>query len=129
MSNAADTSPALPHAIVLEAASNLRDLGGWTTADGRRVRAGRVFRSAALVRLTVADQAAIAALGLRTVCDLRGLAERAAAPVSLAGAATVALPIEPTVGVTLREIFSVRQASAEEALALMRRAYTAYARD
>jgi protein-tyrosine phosphatase len=130
MSDDAGPSPALlPRAIALEGASNLRDLGGWTTADGRRVRAGRVFRSAALVRLTAADQAAIAALGLRTVCDLRGMAERAAAPVALTGAAIVALPIEPTVGITLRQILGVRQASAADALALMRGAYVAYARD
>ncbi|HEX4259894.1 MAG TPA: tyrosine-protein phosphatase [Acetobacteraceae bacterium] len=125
-----DPYPAkLPRAVALEIGSNLRDLGGWTTADGRTVRSGRVFRSAALVRLSAADEAAVGALGLRTVCDLRGAAERAAAPVVLAGADSVALSIEPTVGISLRDLLTVRQATAADARALMRRAYVAYAHD
>ena len=47
-----DTGP--PYPIALEGASNLRDLGGYRTADGRVVRRGRVFRSAALAKLTPA---------------------------------------------------------------------------
>ncbi len=65
---------ALPRVLELEGASNVRDLGGWPTADGRRVRFGRVFRSAALTGLTERDAAVLAATGLRTVCDLRGTA-------------------------------------------------------
>ena len=74
----------LPRSIVLEGASNLRDLGGWRTAAGGRVRFGQVFRSASLGRLTEADAATLAATGLRSVVDLRGEGERRHAPSRLA---------------------------------------------
>src|SRR4051812_8274857 len=57
--------------------TNLRDLGGHETTDGRRVRTGWVFRSGQLDRT---DVAAFAALGVRTVYDLRTEGERGAAP-------------------------------------------------
>jgi protein-tyrosine phosphatase len=66
----------LPHAVPLEGASNLRDLGGLPVADGRRVKRGILYRSATLAALTPQDVATIAGLRLRTVCDLRGVAER-----------------------------------------------------
>jgi protein-tyrosine phosphatase len=47
---------------------NLRDLGGYRTADGRTTRWGRVFRGDGLHRLAPED---CAALGLVTVLDLR----------------------------------------------------------
>lgn len=59
---------------------NLRDLGGWPTADGGRVRRGQVYRSAALERLAEEDWPAFAALGIRAVYDLRTAAERAEWP-------------------------------------------------
>jgi protein-tyrosine phosphatase len=52
-------------------ATNARDLGGLITADGRRIRTGRLFRANALNRLTEADIEAVAALGLACVIDLR----------------------------------------------------------
>jgi protein-tyrosine phosphatase len=50
---------------------NLRDLGGYRTDDGRRVRWRALFRGAALHRLGGADLAAVRALGLVTAIDLR----------------------------------------------------------
>jgi protein-tyrosine phosphatase len=47
---------------------NLRDLGGYHTADGRSTRWGRLFRGDGLHRLAAAD---VTALGLVTVLDLR----------------------------------------------------------
>jgi protein-tyrosine phosphatase len=60
--------------------ANLRDLGGWRTTDGRTVRSGLLFRSVAPDRLEAPGLAAFADLGVRTVYDLRTVAEREAAP-------------------------------------------------
>ncbi len=117
--------------ISLNAASNLRDLGGWPTEGGRHVRTGLVFRAPALANLSQEDLGTIAALGLRTVCDLRGEREALATPVFLAGATRLPLPIEPSVGASLRDILRTGQdsghATPEDMLELLREAYRAYA--
>lgn len=64
----------------LEGAVNFRDLGGYETADGRRVRPGLLWRSDSLADLTAADLEVLGGLGLRTVCDLRAVGEREARP-------------------------------------------------
>ena len=69
---------------------NLRDVGGHPTRDGGRVRAGLVYRSMDLSRLAAPDAEALAALGIRTVYDLRTAAERREQPDRLpAGSAYV----------------------------------------
>ncbi|MFJ8039297.1 tyrosine-protein phosphatase [Kitasatospora sp. NPDC096147] len=51
---------------------NFRDLGGYTTTEGRRVRPATLYRSDSLGKLTTeADLARFAALGIGTVIDLR----------------------------------------------------------
>ncbi|MEV3853427.1 tyrosine-protein phosphatase [Streptomyces sp. NPDC050095] len=60
--------------------ANLRDLGGTPLPGGRTVTPGRVFRSGQLDRLDPAADPAYAALGIRTILDLRTDAERAAHP-------------------------------------------------
>ena len=50
---------------------NFRDLGGYPTDDGRSVRWGRLFRADDLSRLGDDDRERFAALGIRTVVDLR----------------------------------------------------------
>lgn len=121
------SSTSLPRSVPLQAASNLRDLGGWPVGGGRRVRFGRVFRSAALSRLTGSDQEAVRALGLRTTCDFRGALERERSPMRLDGADVMELPIEPTVGAGLRDILATGEATGEDLMTLLRRAYEAYA--
>ena len=118
----------LPRPVSLAGASNVRDLGGWPAAGGR-VRFGCVYRAAALSGLTTEDAGELATLGVRTVCDLRGTAERAAAPTRLDRASIHSLPIEPSVGASLRDILATRDATGEDVLVLMRQAYTAYALD
>ncbi len=66
-----------------EGAVNFRDLGGYRTADGRRTRWGRLFRSDGLHRLSEADVDALTRLGLRVVYDLRTDRERSRAPSRL----------------------------------------------
>jgi protein-tyrosine phosphatase len=70
-------------AVVLEGAFNVRDLGGFAGLDGRIVRRGQVFRSAALSSLTEADVATLSALGLKLVVDLRSTGERLHRPSRL----------------------------------------------
>jgi protein tyrosine/serine phosphatase len=65
--------------LALEGSVNFRDLGGWRTPDGRRVRAGRLFRSDALHHLSGADVVRLRdGVGVRTLIDLRGSHEIAA---------------------------------------------------
>ena len=81
---------ALPSGVVaaerlvpLEGTLNFRDLGGYLTEDGRRVRWGRLFRSDGLHGLTDADHELLTAIGLRTVYDLRWASERELQPSRL----------------------------------------------
>ena len=66
--------------LPVEGVTNLRDLGGYAAADGRRVRWGTVFRSANLGRVTADGLAALRQLGIRLVCDFRTEAESAKLP-------------------------------------------------
>jgi protein-tyrosine phosphatase len=74
------TSETRPGASLgLSTLPNLRDLGGWPAGDGR-VRRGVLYRSTELHELAGPDVAALDALGLRTIYDLRTAAERADRP-------------------------------------------------
>ncbi|WFE41342.1 tyrosine-protein phosphatase [Micromonospora sp. WMMD998] len=64
----------------LVGAPNARDLGGLPTTDGRRVRAGRLVRAAALGRLTDEDLPVLGKLAPACVVDLRAAEEQAVAP-------------------------------------------------
>ena len=66
--------------IPITSLPNLRDLGGWSTGGGGRVRRGLLYRSTGLDQLQGADLEAFAALGIRSVYDLRTEAERTAQP-------------------------------------------------
>lgn len=72
------TEPGAPISIV--GLPNLRDLGGWPTDAGGRVRRGMVYRSVELGKLSPAGVSGLAALGIRTVYDFRTEAERTAEP-------------------------------------------------
>lgn len=83
-----------PYRIPSRAVANLRHVGGHPTADGGRVRAGLLYRSAELAAPQVADDEVLAGLGLRTVVDLRTLSETRLAPDVLpAGARGVHLDV------------------------------------
>jgi protein tyrosine/serine phosphatase len=62
--------------IRLEAVENFRDYGDYPTAAGKRLRAGRLYRSASHGRATDADLAAIEALNIAVIVDLRRPGER-----------------------------------------------------
>ena len=57
--------------IVLEGCFNFRELGGYETSDGRRVKSGVLFRSGNLSRLTESDKEALKGLGIKHIVDLR----------------------------------------------------------
>ena len=95
----------------MNSAPNLRDLGGWPTADGGRIRSGLVFRSAGLDRLADEDLPAFGELGISTVFDLRTQHETTDQPDRLpAGIASVQLDVladaDRAAPAELRRIFS-----------------------
>ena len=55
---------------------NFRDIGGYATADGRRVNWSRIFRSGHLSNLTGSDMRVFEKLNIRRVCDFRLSEER-----------------------------------------------------
>jgi protein-tyrosine phosphatase len=67
-------------AVELQGAYNVRDLGGLRTSDGRRTRAGLVYRGDSLDHLTGSDADLLfSKLGIGAVIDLRTKEETAAA--------------------------------------------------
>ncbi len=67
--------------IELEGLPNTRDLGGITTADGKRIRYGRLIRSGRLEHATKHDlEVLVNVYNLRMVIDLRTEEEREEAP-------------------------------------------------
>lgn len=60
----------------LEGIENFRDFGDYETVDGRRLKKGRLFRSASHGRATDADLEEIARLDIALVVDLRRANER-----------------------------------------------------
>ena len=55
----------------MQSIRNFRSLGGQTTADGRRVRSGLVYRSAHLAEASDADLEKLVELGIRKAFDFR----------------------------------------------------------
>jgi protein-tyrosine phosphatase len=60
--------------------ANLRDLGGYTTTNGRGIKWGLLFRSGELSKLRRADRRRLANLHLHTVVDFRSEEERRRKP-------------------------------------------------
>ncbi|TQN32304.1 protein-tyrosine phosphatase [Haloactinospora alba] len=82
---------------ILAAAPNFRDVGGYATHNGERVRSGVLYRAGTLHRLEESDLAALRSLGLRQVVDLRTETERAREADRIPdGAEYVPLDVTPT---------------------------------
>ncbi len=64
----------------LDGVENFRDFGGYPAASGRRVRSGRLYRSAHHAGASDRDLERIDALGLHVLVDLRRPSERARNP-------------------------------------------------
>ncbi|MFI6777405.1 tyrosine-protein phosphatase [Nocardia sp. NPDC050412] len=84
--------------IDLQGAVNVRDIGGYRTYDGAKVKAGKVIRADSLEKLTDSDVQKLGTLNLRAVIDLRTPAEVqfAGADKVPAGVQQVARPIDDT---------------------------------
>ncbi|QNG19471.1 tyrosine-protein phosphatase [Rhodococcus triatomae] len=89
--------------VPLTSVPNLRDIGGYRSAEGGRVRHGVLYRSTDLSRLTEPDEQEFARLRIATVYDLRTVDERTAAPDRLP-AGTRALDLDVLADKRLRAI-------------------------
>jgi protein-tyrosine phosphatase len=79
---------------ILEGASNFRDLGGYSSANGKRTVWRKIFRSQMLAQLSDSDAASLKKLGVRTVIDFRDDDEVMKEPSHLPeGIRVVRLPI------------------------------------
>ena len=97
-SSATRTVRAMPvlsraRSIGCEGAFNIRDLGGYTTADDRTVRWGTLFRADGLHRTPASAAPVLGALGWRTVLDLRTTAEVDAGAFRADGLEVIHLPM------------------------------------
>ncbi len=102
--------------LALDGATNFRDLGGYETACGRRVRRGRLFRSDGLHRLSRADHEALTALGVKEALDLRYGPERAGEPACLpATVASVHIGLAEAPGASLLETLNLGGVTSAEA--------------
>lgn len=87
------TIAAVDRHISCDGVFNLRDLGGYTTADGRCVRWRTVFRADGLHRLPAGTEPRVVELGWRTVLDLRTVTEVEAGRFACDDLHAVHLPI------------------------------------
>lgn len=84
-----------------EGCFNFRDIGGYSTADGRTVRWGRYFRAGRQDRMTRTDLERLASLGIRTQIDLRRpdeVRDQGRGPLAELGANYHNLPVIPEGG-------------------------------
>jgi protein-tyrosine phosphatase len=99
--------------VALDGCVNFRDLGGYRTGDGRRVRWRRLFRADGLNRLSPADGEVLIGLGVATVIDLRTVDEattRGRFPVDRVPVRYLDLPLTDVLP-TAEELPSWREAS------------------
>jgi protein-tyrosine phosphatase len=84
--------------LELHGASNFRDLGGYASGGGRRLKWGKLYRSGKLSTLTEEDRDKVRRLGLTLVCDFRQLIEQELEPTFIGHRAdhqVASLPISP----------------------------------
>jgi len=99
--------------VPLAGSINFRDLGGYATADGRRVQWGRLFRSGHMANLGADSVPQFTDLDIRTVCDFRTTEERASEARGLPGDPRLEV-LEITPGIGDRFFFNRLFASTED---------------
>jgi protein-tyrosine phosphatase len=84
--------------LSLKGTPNFRDLGGYGTREGRRLRWGKLYRSSKLSRLTEQDVDYVRRLGVTLICDFRQVVEQELEPtlIDQGGLTRIAsLPVAP----------------------------------
>ena len=74
------TDRAPSRVVPIAGSHNLRDMGGYETADGRKLKWGTLYRSGVMAQLTDADRREFRELGIVAIYDLRATQERARRP-------------------------------------------------
>lgn len=69
--------------LSLEGTPNFRDLGGYETEEGRRLKWGKLYRSSKLSSLTDVDINYVKRLGVTLICDFRQVVEQELEPTWL----------------------------------------------
>lgn len=92
-----DATSALPHSIHLQSVNNARELGGYTTADGKTIRSGLLLRTGALDELSAEDLSTLLdTYHLRDVVDFRSPDEVEEAPgPAMDGVTLLVIPLRP----------------------------------
>ncbi len=103
--------------VPLQGGFNVRDLGGYPAAGGKRVRQGAVYRSGALNSLTDADLRVMEKLGVKTIVDFRSAQEREHAPHRLPDTVKAVHELSISAG----DIASLTDFTLENGAELMRR--------
>jgi protein-tyrosine phosphatase len=84
--------------LSLQGTPNFRDMGGYETHDGRRLKWGKLYRSSKLSELTDVDVNYVNRLGVTLVCDLRQVLEQELEPSRLGAegpSMLASLPVTP----------------------------------
>jgi protein-tyrosine phosphatase len=68
--------------LPLEGGRNFRDIGGYETVDGSRVKWGQVFRSGVMTEITPADYKFLEQTNIGTIIDFRSSLERESEPTT-----------------------------------------------
>ena len=132
MDNKASAGAAAARHHGFDGTLNFRDIGGYTGADGRTVKWGRIYRSDALSKLTDSDQQRIRELEIRTICDFRSTAEQERHPNRLASEDPPRLldfAVIPNGYWSLLESIQEGRSSPEESHGYMVDSYREYARN
>ena len=104
--------------IKLSGAVNFRDIGGYATKNGKKVKWGKIFRSAEINNLTGEDLLKLEHLAINYVFDFRGPAEFNAAPDKLPPHATrISLPFgSENTGDRMKMMKSMREANSGDSI-------------
>lgn len=117
--------------VGVEGSINLRDFGGYATADGARVRRGLLFRCGSLNHIPAQAFEDFAALDVGVICDLRSHeeAEESPTPATPPFDCRVHIPIWPGSSFQFQESINEAPPSLEDFIDFMRRITREIARD